>query len=492
MIYKIATFFSLFLLHAVVVLPAIAAETQVSTDTSWVSSLTSPGAYEHVRDGDITQITPEEYVNRYRALLGLPALTTSAIIQEAASDHVEYLKINGVYEGDAHAQGESLAGFTGADPNSRCLYRGYDEYCTEVQAYTSGDGDLYSGIDSWMMTPFHRTTLIDAGVTEIGCAEDDGWIVCDVGLDLESYFEVKGAADPYHYPADGQVISTTFYVAENPMPYPAYAYDFIGPTLMYWPLNLDSEPEAEVSVYDLTAGEAIETIISIDTANIYAADAVFFNPVEPLELDHEYAVYVTDISGDDLYDAMWTFKTQQSDNVDFPNADISITYDSHVDWADPTGADVLVTVPNSSSSNTSSNSADVEALIDRLEGQIMLAVDNNGEAWYIDPITRMRYYLADGPTAYEFLRSFGLGILNADLESISKEGSSSGGGSLATSLSGRVLIQVEEHGEAWYVNPDDLLRYYMADGDEAYRIMRELSLGTLMADISDIPIGTVE
>ena len=107
-------------------------------------------------------------------------------------------------------------------------------------------------------------------------------------------------------------------------------------------------------------------------------------------------------------------------------------------------------------------------------------------------ITRKRYYLADGPTAYEFLRTFGLGITNTDLASIPSEDDATGGGSLATSLSGRVLIQVEEHGEAWYVNPSDLKRYYMADGDDEYRIMRELSLGTLMSDISEIPIGEVE
>ena len=49
--------------------------------------------------------------------------------------------------------------------------------------------------------------------------------------------------------------------------------------------------------------------------------------------------------------------------------------------------------------------------------------------------------------------------------------------SLATKLEGRILLQVESHGEAWYVNPKDDKRYYMADGTAAYDIMRNLGVG---------------
>lgn len=48
---------------------------------------------------------------------------------------------------------------------------------------------------------------------------------------------------------------------------------------------------------------------------------------------------------------------------------------------------------------------------------------------------------------------------------------------LSTKLKGRILLQVESHGEAWYVNPKDAKRYYMANGSEAYNIMRYLGVG---------------
>ena len=49
--------------------------------------------------------------------------------------------------------------------------------------------------------------------------------------------------------------------------------------------------------------------------------------------------------------------------------------------------------------------------------------------------------------------------------------------SLSTRLSGRILLQVESRGEAWYVNPKDQKRYYLGRPDDAYNVMRRLSLG---------------
>lgn len=490
MVYRLFSLFTFLFLYGAVATPVIAAETQISADTSWTASLESPGSYWHVRDTDVD--SPEAYLNVYREALGLDDYAISDVLRQSAQDHADYLAANGVDAQSPHHQTEGNTGFTGQWPDDRCKSLGYDlegssfDYCTEIQAGGSADGDIYSALDSLMMTPFHRISMIHPAYAEIGCAQTDGWVVCDIGLDVVgASLSSVGDIDPILYPADGQVISTTFYAVENPVPYPDYYGEFIGPTLMYWPWGVD-EPEAEVSLYDLTTGHAIETIISIDTSNSYASNAIFFNPVSELYLDHEYAVYVRDVSGEDEFeDAMWTFKTQSSSNVDFPNVDDPITYDPAVVWAGESSS-------LSSTESPSSNSAEVEALIDELAGKIMLAVDNHGEAWYIDPITRKRYYLADGPTAYEFLRSFGLGITNADLETIPTVDDVSGGGALASSLSGRILLQVESVGEAWYINPEDLKRSYMADGDAAYTIMRELSLGTMMEWIEEIPVGSLE
>lgn len=51
-------------------------------------------------------------------------------------------------------------------------------------------------------------------------------------------------------------------------------------------------------------------------------------------------------------------------------------------------------------------------------------------------------------------------------------------------LTGRILLQVESHGEAWYVNPTNLKRYYLGRPSDALVLMRQLSLGISEAEFA--------
>ena len=62
---------------------------------------------------------------------------------------------------------------------------------------------------------------------------------------------------------------------------------------------------------------------------------------------------------------------------------------------------------------------------------------------------------------------------------------------LANKLKGKILLQVELHGEAWYINPSNSKRYYMADGASAYTIMRELSIGISNRDFNKLSIDKI-
>lgn len=53
-------------------------------------------------------------------------------------------------------------------------------------------------------------------------------------------------------------------------------------------------------------------------------------------------------------------------------------------------------------------------------------------------------------------------------------------------LSGKILLQVESHGEAWYVNPTDLNRYYLANGSAAFGIMRNLGIGISNSNLAKL------
>jgi hypothetical protein len=179
-----------------------------------------------------------------------------------------------------------------------------------------------------------------------------------------------------------------------------------------------------------------------------------------------------------------------------------------------------------------------QKLTTRLKGSILLQVEEKGEAWYVHPLTGLRHYLADGPSAYTLMRDTGLGITNKDLsqipigieeraekidsdqdglddqledgigtdknnpdtdgdgfndgDEITSNHDPLGSGqltinqSLITRLTGRILLQVESHGEAWYLHQGK--RYYMKNGNLAYQIMRFLSLGITNEDLRSIAI----
>ena len=111
-------------------------------------------------------------------------------------------------------------------------------------------------------------------------------------------------------------------------------------------------------------------------------------------------------------------------------------------------------------------------------GKILLDVENNGEAWYIHPVTLERYYLGRPENAFQIMRQMGLGISNFNLSKIPEEGSSLVGDTdLRKNLAGKILLQVEDAGQAWYVNPATLRRHYLGRPFNAMQIMSDLGLG---------------
>lgn len=135
-------------------------------------------------------------------------------------------------------------------------------------------------------------------------------------------------------------------------------------------------------------------------------------------------------------------------------------------------------------------------LIARLKGHILLQVEEHGEAWYLNPTDSDRYYMPDGAAAYTMMRSFGLGITDIDLNTIASVSSSQDmmasvsactSSSLANKLKGKILLQIQQHGEAWYIDPRKCRKIYMKDGDAAYQIMRYLGLGVTNVDLEKLP-----
>jgi ribosomal protein L30/L7E len=60
------------------------------------------------------------------------------------------------------------------------------------------------------------------------------------------------------------------------------------------------------------------------------------------------------------------------------------------------------------------------------------------------------------------------------------------GGSLANRLKGRILLQTQAKGQAWYVNPVNGKRYYLGRPTDAFNVMRSLGLGISNADFNKL------
>src|SRR4030042_2758509 len=122
-----------------------------------------------------------------------------------------------------------------------------------------------------------------------------------------------------------------------------------------------------------------------------------------------------------------------------------------------------------------------------LSGRILLNVEAKGEAWYVNPTDAKRYYLGRPADAFAIMRQLGLGISEIDFQKIAQSGMNVGGDmNLAKRLSGRIILQTEKNGEAWYIYPLDLKKYYLGRPDDAFRIMRELSLGINSENLAKI------
>ncbi len=131
--------------------------------------------------------------------------------------------------------------------------------------------------------------------------------------------------------------------------------------------------------------------------------------------------------------------------------------------------------------------ASADSLATRLSGRILINVQGKGEAWYVNPADSKRHYLGRPTDAFNVMRRLGVGIAENNFQQIAQEGMPvEGNKELARSLAGKIVLQVERNGEAWYINPVDLKRYYLGRPTDAYGVMRKLGLGVRLKDLASI------
>lgn len=122
-----------------------------------------------------------------------------------------------------------------------------------------------------------------------------------------------------------------------------------------------------------------------------------------------------------------------------------------------------------------------EAVTNKLSGRILLQVQQNGEAWYVNPDNQKRYFLGRPEDAFALMRELGLGISENNYKNFENNNNKA-----TANLSGKILLRVESNGEAYYVNPLDLKMHYLGRPADAFQVMRDLGLGITDVDLDKI------
>jgi hypothetical protein len=195
--------------------------------------------------------------------------------------------------------------------------------------------------------------------------------------------------------------------------------------------------------------------------------------------------------------------------------------------------DQLLPAQNNISDGTNSTINNTQ-MFTRLRGKIILKVEDAGKAYYVNPKSETMHYLGRPDDAFGVMREQGVGITDINLEKVpiglsGLSGEDTDGDGLSDMLEdaigtdknnkdtdgdgyddksevstgyspvlklkkynhdngfsdkqkGKIFLQVEGKGEAWYINPEDGKRYFLGRPADAFNVMRNLGLGISNSD----------
>ncbi len=199
------------------------------------------------------------------------------------------------------------------------------------------------------------------------------------------------------------------------------------------------------------------------------------------QVDHRYDVEKElNIGIKSLYDPVIDLKIRDSDS-DHHNMMIylsNVIFDPDVKFDGE--APYEAQYDNGYDNEDVNNSNDPESNIPSrsVAGRIFLQVEENGEAWYVNPENGQRYYLGRPADAFTIMRDLALGVKHSFIEDNDL---------FPERVAGRIILDVEDKGKAYYINPSDKKAYYLGRPTDAFTIMREQGIGIKNDDLERIP-----
>jgi hypothetical protein len=125
------------------------------------------------------------------------------------------------------------------------------------------------------------------------------------------------------------------------------------------------------------------------------------------------------------------------------------------------------------------------SLAQQLAGEILIQVEGNGEAWYVHPDERERYYLGTPQEAFNVMAQEAIGVSEADLSAAGGVG-----GTAPAALRGNFIIRPGANGEVHYVDPGDReISSVIAGPAGAASLINMVGLGVSNTDLNRIPVA---
>ncbi len=182
-------------------------------------------------------------VNLYRSLLKLQPVEEDPALSQGCRDHAKYLVTNygstlaaGINIGSLmHTENESKPGYT---PDGIKAARASDVMFQPPQKF-SDDQRMTRAIQSWIAGPFHRPSLANPDLRQVGFGEYCDERVCAASLDWRSDLEpsLPGGhpyATPVEIPPDGATVKPSGFGGEWPSPIstcPGYPFNASAVTI---------------------------------------------------------------------------------------------------------------------------------------------------------------------------------------------------------------------------------------------------------------------
>ncbi|MFP4514788.1 MAG: C39 family peptidase [Parcubacteria group bacterium] len=129
------------------------------------------------------------------------------------------------------------------------------------------------------------------------------------------------------------------------------------------------------------------------------------------------------------------------------------------------------------------NSTTVKAIdIESLSGKILIQAQQEGQAWYVYPDNNRRYFLGRPQEAFDIMRKLSLGVKHNFIVENNY---------YSSRYKGKILLDVEDSGKAYYIDTNLGEKHYLGRPQEAFDIMRDQGLGITKADLEEIAVGNL-